>query len=60
MRMTYKIKKENARQKAIEYKCMCFCNAYDCIPYKLLTFNYWYTLGKKYGLIKEFKSMNLI
>ena len=55
----YEIKKEIARQQAIEYQNY---SADICYSYSELAFycNYFTKLAKKYGLIKEFKENGII
>lgn len=55
----YKIEKEKARQKAIDWQ-LDF-NNYNYSYFELSLYNeYFYKLAKRYGLIKEFKENAII
>ena len=52
--MTYAERKENARQIAIDWQLNESDYPYSYGGMALLT-NYFYRLGKRYGLLKEFR-----
>lgn len=65
--MTYKEKKEQARQEAINFQRGMSAEKWDytlengCSYNELIKWqNYFVKLGKKYGLLKEFKENGII
>lgn len=57
--MSYKERKEKAREKAIEWQLNFENNNYSY--YDLMLWgDYFYNLGKRYGLLKEFKENGII
>ncbi len=57
--MSYKERKEKAREKAIEWQLNFANNNYSY--YDLMLWQEYFTkLGKNYGLIKEFKENGII
>ena len=54
MIMTYAERKENARQIAIDWQLNESDHPYSYGGLAILT-NYFYRLGKRYGLLKEFR-----
>lgn len=55
----YEIKKEEARQKAIDWQIEFSQNDHYMSEYAYYN-NYFYKLAKRYGLIKEFKENGII
>ena len=65
--MTYQEKKEQARQKAINFKSEMSAEKWDYTLengysyYELIDWqNFFTNLGKKYGLLKEFRENGII
>jgi len=57
--MSYKERKEKAREKAIEWQLNFGNNNYSYYDLMLWE-NYFYKIGKRYGLLKEFKENGII
>lgn len=55
--MTYAQRKENARQLAIEWQGNDTAYSYEGIG---IVSDYFYKLGKRYGLLREFKENGII
>lgn len=57
----YQVEKEKARQEAIEWQLDLFENGHEySIAYYLIFQLYFEYLGKKYGLLKEFRENGII
>ena len=56
---TYQQRKETARSEAIQYQHAIQGEAMSYNEYIYIT-SYFYKLGKRYGLIKEFKENGII
>ena len=50
----YQIEKQRAREKAIEWQMACSEKCFYASEYSQMT-SYFEKLGKRYGLLKEFK-----
>lgn len=59
MKKTYQERKEQARQKAIDWQHDFADNNYSWGDLYIWG-NYFYKLGKRYGLLKEFKENGII